>query len=194
MKKLFLAFGLLGLLWSPATLAAELIVNQQPIAPKTLPKNAIRVPFLQVQLHADGGVVRVNALDVERTGLSDSDDFGRIWAETSTYLRSFSRQLDNDDLVHLRFRRPIILLDGQRVSLVIFANLEFESGGRTATFNLQNVESDAEHTTGKPSRWERTPQPKPVLPRAKSHRKITYDRSTHRIKCKNRRCYLVPRN
>lgn len=193
MKKII--FTLILILLSASTsFAAQLETQVVKIGSQTLPKNAVRVPFLQLNLGATGGTIEIKSLTISRTGLSTNEDFGRIWAETDHYRRSTSRQLSNDDQVELEFRTPLLIEAGQTERLTIYANLEFEGGGRTAALNLVNIDhngSDAETDNNKTSTASDNINVKqvPVVTESQS----THDRTQFKISCKNQVCRLVPR-
>jgi|GEM_PF-1355769 len=158
----------------------------------SLPKNAVRVPFLTVNLQAQDGDVTLNNLVIERTGLSSNDDFGRIWAETSNYRRTNSRQFNNDSLVTLEFRNGLKLRDGETTRVTVYANLEFDGGGRSARFNLKSIDHNGDTTAPVTNQFRSNTPPSNAEVQTKS--RARYDRTKFKISCKNQRCQLVPRN
>ena len=169
--------------------AAPIQVEAQTIKNSTLPKNAIRVPFLRLKLSTESGTQMLSSLTIGRTGLSSSDDLGRIWAETDDYRRTTARQLNNDDQAELEFRTPLAVSASAPEWVTIYANVN-SSNNRTIGLKLLSLNSQTP--------LEVKAEPKVNAPKAKSKpsrsRKATYDRSKFRIKCKNSRCQLVPRD
>lgn len=178
---------LLTLLCFSTTHAVQLQSQVINITPSTLPKNAVRVPFISVNLKAIDGPVNLRSLTVQRSGLSSNDDFGRIWAESSNYRRTNARNLSNNDQVELNFRTPLTIEANQTTQITVYANLEFEQSGRTAKLNLVDISHDGEVFSGTPKSVA-----EPVIVHTKS--RIPYNRSQYRIKCTNGQCRLVPRN
>ncbi len=191
-----MAIGILCMTNISVSFAADLIVEKRLITPKTLPKNAIRVPFLEVKLWAQGGAVNVKSFTIQRTGLSTNEDFGRVWAEADNFLRSRSRNINNDDLVETSFYRPLHIPNGSSATVTIYANLEFDSGGgRTAAFNLVGLETDADNTQFEDTRsMSQILAKKPIAVTQSQNTNSRYDRTRFRIKCTYGRCKLVPRN
>jgi len=193
MNKLILAFVLTIMGSFSLAQAASLQISSQNVNIGTLPRTAVRVPFLAVNLKAVDGSIAVQNLTVERMGLSQSDDFGRIWAQTSNYRRTNARQLNNDDQVVLEFRNPLQINNGEVVELVVYANLNFESGGRTARLSLVDIEHNgiSERDTHPITIPTEKVNPAPLKIRKSGS---VYDRTQFRIKCKHQRCRLVPRD
>ncbi|NCP67801.1 hypothetical protein GW777_05760 [Candidatus Peregrinibacteria bacterium] len=190
MKKIIFLFGLSLLTISPS-FAASLQIQTVYQHSRTLPKNAVRVPFVQADLTAIDGAIEVNGLTILRTGLSSNEDLGRIWAETSDFQRTNSRQLTNDDTTELTFRSPLILAEGETERITVYANLEFEGRGRNLALNIVEID----HTTSTvvaPVVVTTPVQEKqiPVITKSQSR----YDRQNFRIQCMNQKCSLVPRN
>jgi len=158
----------------------------------TLPRNAVRVPFLTVNLQAQGGDITLNNLVVERSGLSSNNDFGRVWAETSNYKRTSSRRFNNDSLVTLEFKNGLTISEDETSRIVVYANLEFESGGRSASFSLISADHNAEIITPLAPQTRSVTAPSKAAIQVKSPN--LYDRIKFRISCKNQRCQLVPRD
>lgn len=172
------------------TQAAQLQTQIVNVNNRTLPKNAVRVPFIQVSLRAIGGPVEINSLTVVRTGLSTNEDFGRVWAQTDNFRRTNGRQLNNDDQVVLEFRSPLVVNPGTNERLTVYANLEFEGGGRTAALNLTNIESNASDEPTPPAAPMVEVRQTPVITQSQSR----HNRQQFKIRCKNQICQLVPRN
>ena len=170
-----------------ATLKTQIINT----TPGTLPKNAVRVPFLTLNLQAQDGPVTINNLVVERSGLSSNEDFGRIWAETTNYRRTTSRQFNNDSLVTLEFRNGLTLNQNQTTRVIVYANLEFENGGRSASFNLNAINHTANSTEPVTNQTRSLTEPSKAA--TQTENRNLYDRTKFRISCKNQRCQLVPR-
>jgi len=191
MQKLFLAFGL-SLLTISSSFAAQLETQIVDLNNRTLPQNAVRVPFIQLNLRAVDGPVEINSLTIQRTGLSTNEDFGRLWAETDNYRRTNSRQLNNDDLVELEFRNPLLVTPGNNERLTVYANLEFEGGGRTAQLSVVDIDHSGVEVMQEPEAVAPivTVKQLPVVTESRSQ----YDRKNFRISCKNQKCQLVPRN
>lgn len=207
MKKILftLALSLLFSGWqAPASTAqaAELQTQVIPLNNRTLPRNGVRIPFLQINLRAVGGPVEINGLVVGRSGLSTSDDFGRIWAETSNYRRTTSRQLTNDDRVELEFRSPLVVSTNENQRLTVYANLEFEDGGRTASLNLLSIDHNGQmpqveiNLRNNLTSSETTTQAEPVKMQVPvfTESKSKHDRTQFKIQCHNQVCQLVPRS
>ncbi len=196
MKHLLLLLSLTFLLSAPSSFnqaeAAELQTQVINVNNGTLPRNGVRVPFLQVNLRAVGGNVEIKSLNVSRSGLSSSDDFGRIWAQTDSYRRTNSRRLTNNDQVNLSFRSPLVVRPGENERLTVYANLNFSSGGRTAALNLEGIESNSTEAAVTPRpEVEIKSQPRmPIYTTSPSR----YNRQQFKISCKNQKCQLVPRN
>lgn len=191
MKKLLFAFGI-SLLSVSSSFAAQLETQMVDLNNRTLPKNGVRVPFVQLNLKALDGPIEINSLTVKRSGLSTNEDFGRIWAETDNYRRTNSRTLSSDDLVELEFRNPLVVTPGSNERLTIYANLEFEDGGKTAQLSVIDLKYNGAEVIepSAPTAPEVSLKQAPVLTENKSR----YDRINFRINCKNQRCQLVPRN
>lgn len=179
--------------------AAELETQVIPLNNRTLPRNGVRIPFLQINLRASDGLIEIDGLTIGRSGLSTSDDFGRIWAETNNYRRTTGRQLTNDDRVDLEFRSPLVITPGENQRLTVYANLEFEGGGQTASLNLialdhngdqpgLNVRISDKQTSPQPS--TQTQRQVPVFTESKSR----HNRERFKIQCINQKCQLVPRS
>ena len=186
MKTLLTALVFSLLSFSPQALAAELQVSSQSINNGTLPSNAVRVPFLNINLQSTNGSTEIKSLIIQRQGLSSSEDIGRVWAQTSTYRQTNKRQFTNDDQVELSFRTPLVIAEKQPVRVTVYANLNSLSGGRTVRFNLLDINHNAQ------SLAEPDVQLVPQTP-AITRQKTPYDRTRFRIKCVNSRCQLVPR-
>lgn len=201
MKKIVFLLGLSLVLstWASPTLVAQAAQLQTQVVNlnnRTLPKNGVRIPFIQVNLRAIDGPVEIQSLVVSRTGLSTNEDFGRIWAETDQYKRSTSRRLTNDDQVELEFRTPLIIKPEQTQRLTIYANLEFEAGGRTAALNLVEINHNGvKQSEPEPATETEKATPSislrqvPVFTQSRSQ----HDRRKFKISCKNQVCQLVPR-
>ncbi len=185
MKKFILVLAL-SLITTSSSFAAQLETQVVDLNHQTLPKNAVRVPFVQLNLTAIDGPIEINSLTVTRTGLSSNEDFGSIWAETKNYKRTQSRELNNDDVAELSFRTPLLIEEDQTETLTIYANLEFESGGRTGALSVTAINHTGTETTAPQSPEKELP----VITESQSH----YDRTKFKIRCVNQQCQLVPRN
>ncbi len=165
--KLFLTFAV----FSVSIAHAEIITQVQNTTPSSLPKNAVRVKFMDVTLtNTSQTPESIRSLTLKRAGLSSSEDLGRIWLETSDFRRSFARQLNNDDQVELKFRNPIVLAPDTSAIVSVFANIESESGNKTIRLDLMGVNDqvsvseteinniETEPDTTNPSNTNATPQ------------------------------------
>lgn len=188
MKKIFLVFALLLFPFFQG-LAAQLEIQTLDLNNRTLPLNAIRVPFVQLRLTAQADHIEIKSLTLKRSGLSSFDDFGRIWAETKNDVRTDSRQLSNKDTVVLRFRNPLQIAENQTETLTIYANLKFQGSGLTATLSVIDIEHSGETTSTKAEASEEK-----LSPALNTRAQNQYDRTRFRIRCVNQLCQLVPRS
>jgi len=138
MKRFLLIFA--GLLFLPGIPQAEagLEVFAQPLQMKTIPKNAVRVPFLTLWIRADEDTL-LHELSLQRTGLSSSNDMGRVWAETSTLHRSMRSGFFSDDTATLRFLRGIEIPAQSWERVIIYANLNNARSGTHIGIDLTDL-------------------------------------------------------
>lgn len=186
MKQLLISFTLLLTIVFPIFgQAQDLQVSSQKISGNTLPKNGVRVAFLRLKLLNTHENQNIKTLTIGRTGLSNFQDIGRIWAESDSFKRTHSRKLSADDQVELTFRSPLQLQKNIPTEITIYANLNFKQSGQTVSLNLLNINKASTETL-------KTSTQKRIIP--KTTKLAPYDRSKYRIKCRNSRCRLIPRN
>ena len=102
-----------------------------------LPRNAVRVPFLDINIKAEQDVY-INEIIVRQFGLSDNEDVEGVYAE-GDYQRSHKSSVDNDGLARLRFRNGVHLRSGERETFTITANLDVKGYNRTLGFELVDI-------------------------------------------------------
>ncbi len=113
-------------------------------ASASVPKDGVRVPFTRVTLTAGDRAAVVDTVTVRRTGLSDSGDFSRVWAEKDGLRVSSQQTIASNDLATLTFSPALTVGAGQTVTLEIVASLSSATGnaalavtGATTSGNVQ---------------------------------------------------------
>ena len=137
MKKLLLGIGFLLALPFSVSAYNGISVNVSSYNVDPLPRNAIRVPFLSIEVTAKEDVY-VSEVVVRQIGLSSNDDVDGVYAEAG-YKRSYRGNVDNDGLARLRFTRGVYLRAGDRETFTITANLDVEGVNRTVGFELVDI-------------------------------------------------------
>lgn len=181
---IFSAFLLSGTAFAAGTLEVTQYAHSGRV-----PLNGVRVPLITINATAQGGDVQISEVIVRRRGLSAASDFGRLIAITDGYRRSLNAHIDNDDLATLRFRNPLVVEDGTTEKITVYANLDFETNGRTMFFTLEEIKSDAEENNLLTTPRVFTPiteTPSGLTVRVK-------EKKSFRIKCVNRVCQKIPR-
>lgn len=198
MKKILCLLAILPLVligFNPLKAEAKTLEVQTISNSGTLPRNGVRVPLIQVTMRAGDEDATVTSLTLSRSGLSSSEDIGRVWIQQDYLRLSHPRQFTNDDLLTLEFKKPFVVKAGTTERFSVLANLEFTGSGRTLQVNIEAIEADAEiiapvfsapRTKVLPKK-ETTTQSPGVSTTSKSR----YDRSIYQIVCHNSRCQLV---
>lgn len=165
--------------------AQDFKVLTQSLMGGVVPRNAVALPMLKVELTALDDAT-LESVVLERAGLSTSEDIGRVWGQTDTFRRTNKRQFTNDDQVELTFNTPLNFAKGERQTLTVYANLNFESGGKTLFLNLLELKSQSSGPSISVPKVLSPREPEVVQSRS-------YDRSKYKIRCKGGTCRLVER-
>ncbi len=138
MKYLLLAFVFLfGFSLDVSALNQYVSVKVEPIQNKVLPKNAVRIPFIYLDITANEDV-KIDEIVVRQIGLSDNEDVEKVYIE-GNYARSLKVNVGNDGLARVRFLRGYEMRSGQRERLAVYANLDVQGSGRTVGFELSEI-------------------------------------------------------
>lgn len=151
----------------------------------TIPKNAVRVPLFRVSLKPDQNTLLYD-LTIRRNGLSDSSQFGNLWAETDRYQRTLRRSLLNDDTATLEFRSPVELWADEYTSVYIYGNMDDARPGNTFWFSLESMNFEV---VGGPVN-QVTPAPV-IEPQEDTTPQPYVRRNKPRIMCENGRCWRL---
>ena len=147
MKKFILAFVFSFLLAPSGTQAQELGILHLSVSPsfeRSIPRNAVRVPFLTLWAYAKDGDVLISEITVKREGLSSFDDFKSVWAENSLFQRSSRVNFHQNDTATVVFPEGLLIPANSKEKIFIFANLNADVGrGRTAYLKLQKVTAES---------------------------------------------------
>jgi len=199
MKRFLLGLGALTLIilgFGQFDVQAKNLEVQATSQAGNLPRNGVRIPLLQINLRAQTESVTVKSVVLSRSGLSSSDDIGRVWIQDEYVRLTRARQFTNDDILTLEFTRPLVIAPHETKRLTVLANLEFSGGGQTLRVDLQSIEADA--TLVSPNTVRQVPSSQRVDRRSSAgvkakRTRFRYDRSKYRVKCRNSRCQLVLR-
>lgn len=135
-----LTFSLFGVF---QTTQAQVTAQIQSKTNGSIPRNAVRVNFLEIYLKNIGSQsTAIESVTIKRSGLSTNEDFGRLWLETADYRRSFARQLGNDDHVRLEFRIPYALQPNTSAVLNLLGNMEAQNSNRTFAFDVVEIRTN----------------------------------------------------
>jgi hypothetical protein len=122
MKKFCFIFTCLSLFFvSVATADASFLT--QNISPRTIPRNAVRLPILKILVPAAEQNRRLQSVDLRLSGLIENNDISRAWVETANGQRSFSRSFGADYRASLPFRSTVIIPANQSTELYVLVNL-----------------------------------------------------------------------
>ena len=130
-----------GLLFSWFTAEAVVTIDSTPIPHSVLPRNGVRIPFLEVNVTTQGEAVRIKSFTVRKTGLSSNQDIESVRISAG-YKTSYRASVDNDDLATLRFFRGYYIAPYRTETFVLYANLNVQGSNRTIGFELLDIESE----------------------------------------------------
>lgn len=192
MKIFFSFILLLGFVFT-LPVNAQINVITQNITPKTLPRNAVRVPVLKILVPAVDQVRILESVDLRLSGLIDTSDIGRVWIEMSNGKKSFSRSFGTDYQVTLPFRSKVIVPDGEDIDLYVVLNMQARAA-RSFQVTVKNVNfSDFQVT--KPSPVYKNIQRRNYRRNSHFNRSIFQSKSAKVNKfslvCKNSKCQRV---
>ncbi len=147
MKKNILAFALCLGLFLNLEVSAQNIETEKNNTHKisvenfnfgVVPKNAVRLPIMEINIQAKEDI-ELSEIWLRRSGLSTNEDFGRIWAEASSFRTSLRRSVLQDDSVQIKFLRPVRIKKNREENFIIYINLKSQGGGRTFQFKVENI-------------------------------------------------------
>lgn len=213
MKSILIGLSILALtlISFPETQAQSLDIRSVPVNNgSVLPNNGVRVPFLQLVLQTGAEATTIRSVTLSRSGLSSSEDVGRVWLVDDFGIRlTRARQFNNDNFLTLELNRGGLTIPAFSTEVwTVVANLEFQGSGRTIAINLEDVETGQSNrrftqpsirsfgrSTGRNFRLNSEitdVQPIRQTPTT-TKRRFSYDKSKYRVKCRNSRCQLVLR-
>lgn len=144
MKKYIFGFAFLSTLFGvPAQAAEEMNTDVKVVqigsGPSAIPRNGVRIPFLQFRVTAEKDLI-IKEITVQQTGLSTNDDVEDVYIE-SRYGKSNRGNVDNDGVARIGFRDEYQMRAGAVHVMTVYANI---SGrwGITIGFNLLNIETE----------------------------------------------------
>lgn len=109
-----------------------------------IPKNAVGIPFLTLQLSAEDEDALVSGVTIRRNGLSSYTDLERVWAMVDGK-RSYNTRVLFNDLAIVRFRKPMTIAAGENKEVIVYGNMNSLGRGRTVYFSVEDIDSTAQN-------------------------------------------------
>jgi hypothetical protein len=187
---LILAFGFSFLSFESGAQAASSLKVETQSFQETIPRNGTRIPFLTIFATVTTEPVQIHEIVVRRTGLSSNESLGRVWAQVGYFFRSNRTSFDKNDIATLKFRQPLTLSQGRTEVIQILANMNNSNRGETIGIILEDIVSSESSSQPKVkvSNFNR-----PTAFSSLSRPAITTGKRNFRIRCKNRRCWKIPK-
>lgn len=122
-----------------------LMVELSPESPSRglVAADRARTPVLAVEVTAGSEDVELKDLELEYTGLSDSDDIDElaVYLDNQKVTRGSSKNFDNDQMANLSFENDTVISAGETKTLVITAKVAKATG--TVSHKVTLVDVDA---------------------------------------------------
>ena len=145
MKKMIFASVFMGLLLSSHSVEAQsvesngLTIARISSGPSTIPRNAVRVPFMEFRVKADRDIV-IKDLTFQQKGLSSFTEVEDLSVQ-SRYGKSTSRNVDNDGVVIVTFRDDYKIRKGAAHVMTLFGNMSGKSAASIG-FDLVDITTE----------------------------------------------------
>ncbi|HEY5714629.1 MAG TPA: hypothetical protein VIT68_04745 [Candidatus Gracilibacteria bacterium] len=140
MKKIYLLLAFTLIFFPSLNAFGAVTLQSAPIKHQTLPRNAVRVPFIEAIITTDRNPATIESITVRRTGLSSNTDIDSVQIEGTTR-RSFSTSVGNNDLAILRFLRGYYIPAYTNEHLTLYANLDVGGSNRTIGFEIVDIQT-----------------------------------------------------
>ena len=124
----------------------SLEVSVSPTSPSSqnIPFNVQAVPYLSVDLTANGDDVNVTSITVNRTGLGNNDDFDKVWFEVEGQRVSSKKTVNSDDVAIVTLQ-GVTVEAGETVTATLLASMSAWSDNGAGA-NANNGQRDSDET------------------------------------------------